>query len=135
MRRIHYQFCPVCNSVAIGNVLQVKDYTVSAESFAITECSSCSFRFTQDVPDADSIAPYYKSEDYISHTNTATGLINRLYHFVRTRTIVQKRKLIERSTGIKVGKLLDIGSGTGAFLHEMKQHGWETTGLEPDAGI
>ena len=133
MNRIHYQFCPVCNAAAISNIMQVKDYTVSAESFPIAECSSCSFRFTQDVPDAVSIASYYKSEDYISHTNTATGLINRLYHFVRTRTIVQKRKLVENSTGIKTGKLLDIGSGTGAFIDEMKQHGWETIGLEPDA--
>jgi len=133
MNRIHYTFCPACNSGAISNVLQVKDHTVSGETFDIAECSSCSFRFTQDVPDAGSIAPYYKSEDYISHTNTVTGLINRLYHFVRTRTIVQKRKLIERSTGIKAGRLLDVGSGTGAFLNEMKQHGWEATGLEPDA--
>jgi 2-polyprenyl-3-methyl-5-hydroxy-6-metoxy-1,4-benzoquinol methylase len=133
MSRIHYQFCPVCYAETISNVLQVKDYTVSGDLFVIAECSSCSFRFTQEVPDAASIAPYYKSEDYISHTNTATGLINRLYHFVRNRTIVQKRKLIENRTGIKTGKLLDIGSGTGAFLSEMKQHGWETTGLEPDA--
>jgi SAM-dependent methyltransferase len=133
MNRIHYTFCPVCNSGTIRNVLQVKDHTVSGEVFDIAECSSCSLRFTQDVPDAGSIAPYYKSEDYISHTNTVTGLINRLYHFVRTRTIVQKRKLIEKSTGIKAGRLLDVGSGTGAFLNEMKQHGWEATGLEPDA--
>jgi len=133
MSRIHYQFCPVCNAAAISNVMQVKDHTVSGESFPIAECSSCSFRFTQDVPDAASIASYYKSEDYISHSNTATGLINRLYHFVRTRAIVQKRKLIENSTGINTGKLLDIGSGTGAFLSEMKKHGWETIGLEPDA--
>ena len=77
--------------------------------------------------------PYYKSEDYISHTDTAKGLINRLYHFVRKRTIVQKRKLIEKTTGIKTGNILDVGSGTGAFLNEMKQHGWEATGLEPDA--
>ncbi|MEP7377778.1 MAG: class I SAM-dependent methyltransferase [Chitinophagaceae bacterium] len=132
MNRIHYLFCPVCNSAAIKNALQVKDYTVGAELFTIAECSSCSFRFTQDVPDAGSIGPYYKSEDYISHTNTATGLINRLYHFVRNRTIVQKRRLIEKSAGIKAGELLDIGSGTGTFLQEMKQHGWETTGLEPD---
>lgn len=132
MTRIHYQICPVCNAATITNVLQVKDYTVSGESFVIAACSSCSFRFTQDVPDADSIAPYYKSEDYISHTNTATGLINRLYHFVRNRTIVQKRKLIEKITGKKTGKLLDIGSGIGVFLSEMKKNGWEATGLEPD---
>ena len=133
MSRIHYTFCPVCNSGAISNVLLVKDHTVSGEVFDIAECSFCSLRFTQDVPDAGSIAPYYKSEDYISHTNTVTGLINRLYHFVRTRAIVQKRKLIENSTGINTGKLLDIGSGTGVFLSEMKKHGWETIGLEPDA--
>ena len=133
MNRIHYQFCPVCNAATISNVLQVKDHTVSGESFIIAECSSCSFRFTQDVPDADSISPYYKSEDYISHTNTATGLVNQLYHFVRNRTIVQKRKLIKKITEKKTGKLLDIGSGTGVFLSEMKKNGWEATGLEPDA--
>jgi 2-polyprenyl-3-methyl-5-hydroxy-6-metoxy-1,4-benzoquinol methylase len=132
MNRIHYQFCPVCNAPTISNVLQIRDYTVSGESFAIAECSTCSFRFTQDVPDADSILPYYKSEDYISHTNTAAGLVNRLYHFVRNRTIVQKRKLIEKTTGVKTGKLLDLGSGTGVFLSEMKKNGWEATGLEPD---
>jgi 2-polyprenyl-3-methyl-5-hydroxy-6-metoxy-1,4-benzoquinol methylase len=60
-------------------------------------------------------------------------LVNRLYHFVRNRTIVQKRKLIEKITGIKTGKLLDIGSGTGVFIGEMKKNGWEATGLEPDS--
>jgi len=28
--------------------------------------------------------------------------------------------------------LLDVGSGTGAFVNEMSQHGWDVTGLEPD---
>ena len=131
--RIHYAHCPVCNSTEIKNVLQVKDYTVSGELFTIAECQSCTFRFTQDVPDENTIAPYYKSEDYISHTNTTAGLINRLYHSVRKRTIVRKRKLVEKNTGIKAGKMLDVGSGIGSFVSEMKQQGWETTGLEPDA--
>ena len=131
--RIHYTNCPVCSSADIKNVLQVKDYTVSGELFTIAECRSCTLRFTQDVPDENTIAPYYKSENYISHTNTAKGLINRLYHFVRKKTIVAKRKMIERNTGIKTGKMLDVGSGVGSFVSEMKQHGWEATGLEPDA--
>ncbi len=131
--RIHYTHCPVCNSPALKNVLQVKDHTVSAGLFIIAECGSCSLRFTQDVPDQISIGPYYKSEDYISHSNTAEGVINKLYHFVRKNTITGKRKLIEKNTGMKTGTILDAGSGIGSFVNEMKQHGWEATGLEPDA--
>lgn len=132
-KRIHYDLCPVCDSAAIKNVLQVKDHTVSGESFTVAECQSCTLRFTQDVPDENTIAPYYKSEDYISHTNTAKGFINSIYHSVRKRTIEQKRKLVEQDTGIKKGKMLDVGSGIGSFVKEMKQQGWDATGLEPDA--
>lgn len=130
---IHYTNCPVCGSSSLKHILSAKDYTVSGEQFSITECAACSLRFTQDVPDAITIAPYYKSEDYISHTNTSKGLINRLYQTVRKRTLVQKRTLIEKISGKKTGALLDVGSGSGAFVNEMNQHGWKVTGLEPDA--
>lgn len=131
---IHYTNCPVCGSADIKNVLSAKDYTVSGEIFPIAECNACSLRFTQDVPDAASIAPYYKSEDYISHSNTSKGLINRLYQYVRKRTLRKKRRLVQRVTGMGKAHLLDIGSGTGAFVSEMAFHGWYVTGLEPDEG-
>ncbi|MES1216258.1 MAG: class I SAM-dependent methyltransferase [Bacteroidota bacterium] len=130
---IHYNSCPVCSSSAIKNVFTVKDYTVSNKEFMVVECNDCSLRFTQDVPDADSIGAYYKSENYISHTDTSKGLVNSLYKKVRTRTLKQKRNLIEKVTGKKSGSLLDFGSGTGAFLNEMKTHGWNEAGLEPDS--
>ena len=130
---IHYTNCPVCGSVDIKPVLKAKDYTVSGEMFSIVECSACSLRFSQDVPNANTITPYYKYENYISHTNTSKGLINRLYQLVRKRTLKQKRKLVEKITGKTNGQFLDVGSGTGAFVNEMKQQGWQVTGLEPDA--
>ncbi|MBK6384473.1 MAG: class I SAM-dependent methyltransferase [Chitinophagaceae bacterium] len=130
---IHYTNCPVCDSADIKNVLSAKDYTVSNKVFVIAECNACTLRFTQDVPDAASISPYYKSENYISHTNTSKGLINRLYQSVRKRTLKQKRRLIEKATGLTKGFLLDVGSGTGAFAATMKEAGWQVTGLEPDA--
>jgi SAM-dependent methyltransferase len=129
---IHYSHCPVCASADIKNVLTVKDHSVSGKSFQIVECSSCILRFTQDVPDAASISPYYKAEGYISHTNTSKGLVNRVYQFVRKRTMIKKRKLVERSTRVIKGNILDMGSGTGSFVNEMKQNGWLVTGLEPD---
>ncbi len=131
-QKVHYQNCPVCGSDAIGKVLTANDYTVSNESFEIFHCSNCQLRFTQDVPDAAHIGPYYKSEEYISHTDTSKGLINKLYQTVRKKTLKSKRKLIQKETGLRKGQLLDIGSGTGAFVNEMKQREWIVTGLEPD---
>lgn len=130
---IHYTQCPVCNSAEIKKVLTARDYTVSQENFAILECNHCTLRFTQDVPSQNAIASYYKSENYISHTDTSKGLVNQLYKSVRKRTLVQKRKLIEEVTGRATGNLLDVGAGTGSFLNEMKQNNWQVTGLEPDA--
>ena len=132
--KIHYTNCPVCGSADLKNVLAAKDHTVSGETFQISECNGCSLRFTQDVPDAEGIIPFYKSEDYISHTDTSKGLVNRLYQLVRKKTLKKKRKLVEKITGSKKGQILDIGSGTGAFVNEMKQNGWQVTGLEPDGG-
>ena len=131
---IHYNNCPVCNSPEIFIVEEVKDHSVSKETFAIAECRHCSLRFTQDVPAENQIGPYYQSEDYISHTNTSKGLINRLYQSVRQHTLKSKRKLIEKYTGLQKGQLLDMGSGVGAFAAEMKNSGWQVTGIEPDQG-
>ena len=41
--------------------------------------------------------------------------------------------MAEQVIGLTKGRLLDIGSGTGGFVHEMISSGWEVTGLEPDA--
>ena len=127
-----YSFCPGCGSAHIASRLVVKDYTVSQESFEIWECSDCSLRFTQNAPGQDAIGAYYQSDDYISHNDTNKGLINRLYHLVRKRTLRNKLKLVQRTTGLKRGRLLDIGAGTGAFLNTLKQAGWEVDGLEPE---
>ncbi|MEO6684152.1 MAG: class I SAM-dependent methyltransferase [Ginsengibacter sp.] len=129
---IEYQACPLCSNKHIFPVLSAKDYTVSQKQFEILECSSCTLRFTQKAPTLEEIGKYYQSENYISHSDTSTGIINYLYHQVRKRTLIQKRKLIEKTTEKKSGSILDVGCGTGAFLHTMQQAGWDITGLEPD---
>jgi 2-polyprenyl-3-methyl-5-hydroxy-6-metoxy-1,4-benzoquinol methylase len=130
--RVHYTSCPVCNSGNINPLLTVKDHSVSKEEFVVWQCGDCTLRFTQDVPDENNIGRYYKSEDYISHTNTDKGFINKAYQKVRDYTLQQKAKLIIDETDIVKGNVLDIGCGTGAFLNAMKGKGWQVKGMEPD---
>ncbi|HUP12898.1 MAG TPA: class I SAM-dependent methyltransferase [Niastella sp.] len=129
---VHYEKCPVCNSANINPLLTVKDHSVSGESFVIWQCSQCTVRFTQDAPNEAAIGQYYKSENYISHTNTARGFVNKAYLKVRTFTLKLKNDVLQKYTGLQTGNLLDVGAGTGAFVHFMQQSGWATTGLEPD---
>jgi len=122
-----------CGSNAITKVFKCKDHTVSKEEFEIWECSNCTFRFTQNVPDEANISTYYQSAEYVSHSDTKQGFINRLYHIVRNHTLKSKQRLVQKVTKLKSGSVLDVGAGTGAFAHTMLQAGWKVTGLEPDA--
>lgn len=128
--------CPCCGSTSIEKALVCKDYTVSNELFEIWECANCTLRFTQYVPDQNSIAPYYQSDTYISHTDTEKGMVNKLYKIARNYTLDWKINLVKRSLGknLQPVSLLDIGAGTGAFLHKAFVSGWPVTGLEPDEG-
>ena len=129
---ILYDSCPCCGQKNITPVFSAEDYTLSHERFEIWECKNCTLRFTQNVPGQDKIGAYYQSENYISHSDTNKGLINNLYHKVRIRTLAKKRKMVEEITGKSGGSILDVGCGTGAFLHTMQLSGWKITGLEPD---
>ncbi len=131
--RIHYASCPVCQHSHFKPVFDVIDQLVSRESFTLMECESCHCRFTQDPPDLVNATRYYQSSDYISHTNTRRGLINQIYQLVRRRTLVDKVRLVEKSTGLKGGRILDVGSGTGAFVAALRRAGWRADGIEPDS--
>jgi 2-polyprenyl-3-methyl-5-hydroxy-6-metoxy-1,4-benzoquinol methylase len=130
---ITYASCPVCASVQLQQKLRATDFTVSKEQFEIWECSNCTLRFTQAVPPIEKIGAYYKSDEYVSHTNTKKGLVNQLYHVIRKHTLRQKLRLVQRFCSLQTGSILDVGAGTGAFVHTMSKAGWKATGLEPDA--
>ena len=129
---IHYHNCPACQSAQILSHSEVKDHSVSGETFQVWNCQNCGLRFTQDVPEQEQIGRYYQSDAYVSHTDTNEGIINKLYHSIRKITIRQKRKMVMVESGKKSGRVLDIGCGTGAFLFEMQGAGWDVVGLEPD---
>ena len=127
---LNLEKCIVCGSSQFEPFLVCKDYTVSQQNFNIVSCKSCGFKFTNPRPENSVIGDYYKAEEYVSHSNTTKGVVNKLYHSVRNYTLKQKLKLI--SSYVSRGTMLDYGCGTGMFLNVCKNDGWETYGMEPD---
>ncbi len=132
MKTIHISSCPVCNSPEIKTYIEGEDYFASKEAFNIEKCQSCGFLFTQNFPAEEYIGSYYESPDYISHSDSQKGLINSLYHKVRSYMLKSKARLIEEQTPRK-GSLLDIGAGTGYFANEMKKRAWDVSAIEKNS--
>lgn len=129
-----YSPCPVCKNDNIVLSLQCLDYSLTQEQFEILSCNKCGLLYTFPEPSKGDIAPYYNFPEYISHTDVKEGWMNNLYHKVKSRTLLQKTNWVQSLfTGHK-GNILEVGAGTGAFAHSMKNKGWNVTALEPDAG-
>jgi 2-polyprenyl-3-methyl-5-hydroxy-6-metoxy-1,4-benzoquinol methylase len=130
MKILEHKFCIVCNSEKFSLEMNAKDFSVTKEEFAIYRCSKCRFVFTRNAPLETDIGKYYQSENYISHSDTKKGVVNKLYHLVRKIMLSRKYQLIKNLHTDK--EILDIGCGTGYFLDYMKNKQYKTLGIEAD---
>jgi 2-polyprenyl-3-methyl-5-hydroxy-6-metoxy-1,4-benzoquinol methylase len=111
--------------------LTVKDHSVSGEQFQLTHNLELDMLETFPQPEADKLSDYYKSEDYISHTDNKRNLLEYVYHSIRKISLKRKLKLIN-SFPSESKNLLDIGCGTGDFLETALKSNWKITGIEPN---
>jgi 2-polyprenyl-3-methyl-5-hydroxy-6-metoxy-1,4-benzoquinol methylase len=109
----------------------VKDHSVSGEIFELVKNETLGYLETKPQPSIEKLPDYYKSEDYISHTDSKRNLFEKAYHFVKKIALKRKLNLIN-SYSDKKGRLLDVGCGTGDFLEFSKQNGWSILGIEPN---
>lgn len=111
-------------------LLKTQDFLVSGESFSLEYDAELDMLITRPQPNPDQLSVYYKSENYISHTDSQKSFIDKIYQAVKTRAIHKKVKLLQSYH--QPGKLLDIGCGTGDFLVKAKEKGWTVSGIEPN---
>tara|TARA_R110002126_G_scaffold84694_4_gene205724 strand:+ start:297 stop:1142 length:846 start_codon:yes stop_codon:yes gene_type:complete len=111
--------------------IKVKDHSVSGEEFELIQNLEYDFLETTPQPSSDKLHEYYKSEDYISHTDSKRNLFEKAYHLVRTISLKKKLRLINSSVS-KSKNLLDVGCGTGDFLQTAQQNNWQVSGIEPN---
>tara|TARA_B100001758_G_scaffold247879_1_gene268046 strand:+ start:25610 stop:26491 length:882 start_codon:yes stop_codon:yes gene_type:complete len=121
--------CPICTEKNFIKKITCVDHSTSKETFTIVSCGTCGFTFTNPRPKDKSLAKYYNSKNYISHTNLSTGMFNWTYQIIRKFAIKSKISLLKNVA--KKGWHLDIGCGTGEFLNACRAAGFKTKGVEP----
>lgn len=104
---------------------------MSGKSFDLIYNKELDILETTPQPKGDDLLDYYKSEDYISHTDAKRNIFEYVYHSIRQLALKKKLKLIN-SFQTSEKKLLDIGCGTGDFLAIAKRNNWEIKGIEPN---
>lgn len=110
--------------------LTCKDYTVSNKSFDLLYNKSLDLLETFPQPSVKELPYFYKSEAYISHTDSKKSFSDKLYQLVKTFTLKNKLKLVN-SFNTEEKTILDVGCGTGEFLLTCKKNGWNISGVEP----
>lgn len=111
--------------------LKVKDHSVSGEDFELFINEELGMLETFPKPSDERLPNYYKSDDYISHTDAKRNLFEKIYHFVKSIALKRKLKLI-KSVSNNSQSLLDVGCGTGDFLQVAQKAGWIISGTEPN---
>ncbi len=126
--------------------MKVRDALVTGEVFDLTRCGRCKFVLTNPRPEAQDSLKYYKSDDYISHTDRKKNLKEKAYGLVKKRMQVRKIQWIskhlenfphkEKEARNEMGKgfsLLDYGCGTGDFVIAAEKAGFKARGYDPDS--
>ena len=120
--------CPVCGNKNFRPFLETNDFFLTKENFTIVQCNECELKFVNPRPDENEISRYYESPDYVSHGGKK-DLLNFVYRTIRKSSIKKKFALIKEYALNK--KILDIGCGTGEFLHYCNKMGFDVKGIEP----
>ena len=110
--------------------LNCKDYTVSGETYEVMYNQEYDMLVTSPVP--IDLENYYKSENYISHTDSKKTFFDKVYQKVKNYSLKKKLKLIN-SFDLEGKSVLDIGAGTGDFLSVCKNNNWNVFGVEPSS--
>ena len=110
--------------------LNCKDFTVSGETYEVMFNAEYDMLVTSPVP--VDLENYYKSENYISHTDSKKSLIDKVYQAVKNITLRKKLKLIN-SFNTESKNILDVGAGTGDFLKICANNNWNVSGVEPSS--
>ncbi len=126
--------CDLCGADDTAPLYTLRDtfHDLSGE-FVLCRCRACGLMYLNPRPTPQAMLAYYPDE-YSNYRPAIEDERFALMRWMRQSKLEARRRVIERSSGLRQGRLLDVGCSTGLFLHEMAGAGWEVAGVEPVKG-
>ncbi|MBN1566218.1 MAG: class I SAM-dependent methyltransferase [Acidobacteria bacterium] len=134
--------CPICRTPDCIACFQGIDrlFGLARGKFSLFRCLSCACVFLDPLPEESALADYYPAEYWWSEESTSRGVIARLFHSLeksyREFVIKDHVRFLDfcaRKNGAKGKRLLDVGCGSGSFLHSAQFHGFIPHGMDVSA--
>ena len=125
--------CPVCGKGEFALYLMAKDWHYgNSGEYELDECKSCGLVFLNPMYTEDELAEFYPQDDYYAYKMDLESPESKNRFRERLRKIlpfIAHNK--EEKKYFPVGRILDIGCGTGWNLFQYKKRGWSVAGVEP----
>jgi 2-polyprenyl-3-methyl-5-hydroxy-6-metoxy-1,4-benzoquinol methylase len=117
--------CPLCSGTRsqVLRCITVAHATVGG-MYRLQRCRDCDLVHLAPRLEDGTLATLYGEEFYFPEDSAFTGIADGVKALIQDarRHVVEKRA--------RGARLLDVGSGDGAFVHHMASHGWDATGLD-----
>ncbi len=119
--------CDLCGLDDVESLLTGKDRLLGGEEeFGVVRCRNCGLIYTNPRPTRKEISRYYPSR-YSAFSFSQGGVVGLLRRALLEREVRKVRSLMG-----EVGRVLEVGCGTGEYLVALQQvKGWSVMGLEP----
>jgi len=117
--------CPLCDDPRSVPIHRLTDPSRRiAGTFELRRCAGCGIVYVDPRPTDEALTALYDQDFYFSTGWSYEALASLVIECIQSR----RRRRVERY--VRRGRLLDIGSGDGHFVHHMARHGWEATGID-----
>jgi SAM-dependent methyltransferase len=142
--KLEFTNCDFCGENRTNLFLEAES-EINKEKFRIVRCDNCGLIYLNPRPAKEIIGRYYPVESYYSYQDFTKKRLNwrerikkiSLEGYYDSKNIFKKflssvlvRKFMIVVPKGKKGRLLDIGCGSGEFLYQMRNFGWEVFGVE-----
>jgi SAM-dependent methyltransferase len=134
--------CPICRAPESVACCSARDrlFGLADGAFNLFRCAICQCIFLHPLPEEAALSGFYPQEYWWSEETSSGSFFSRLFRKLekayREFVVADHVRFLDYCAGRNEGgekRLLDIGCGSGSFLHGARSHGFIPHGMDMSA--